>query len=166
MATLNLIKGQTRQLDLLRLLQDGKDPRFGFLMFTHGLIADVDIESERFRWAGIARNTMSGVQRLVSLRRYDIKFWYLPANEHVGVVQQQQEQQQPHVERPEQVIDQQPTAEHDCPHHAAPSEHHVSPGDVHVHPSTGNIEALQEAFPPTSTLPEDPRAAGWKVLLP
>lgn len=83
LAVLNIIKGHTKQLDVIRLIQEGSDPRFGFLMFTHGIIADTDMESEKYRWAGIARNSIGGLQRICWLRRYNVSFWYKPVPEEV-----------------------------------------------------------------------------------
>eukprot|EP00043_Microstomoeca_roanoka_P004362 m.49181 g.49181 ORF g.49181 m.49181 type:complete len:493 (+) comp12454_c1_seq1:83-1561(+) len=80
-AAFNVIKGNVAPLDLIRLEQEGIDPFFGFLQTHIGLLADVDIESERFRWAGPARFTMSGLQRILALRKYSTKVWYLPAHQ-------------------------------------------------------------------------------------
>jgi diacylglycerol kinase family enzyme len=66
-ATLNLLKGQPRPLDLMSVRQEGEPLVWSFLLFMWGLIADIDIESEKYRWAGDARFTLSGVGTLCSL---------------------------------------------------------------------------------------------------
>eukprot|EP00039_Didymoeca_costata_P027604 m.18786 g.18786 ORF g.18786 m.18786 type:complete len:567 (-) comp6400_c0_seq1:150-1850(-) len=78
-ATHNLIKGIPRGLDILSIRQQGlKQPLYAHLLFCWGLIADVDIESEKYRWAGEARFTFSGLGRIMSLRKYNGRVTYLP----------------------------------------------------------------------------------------
>ena len=77
-ATLCVIKGHHIPLDLMSARQEGRDIAWSFLMFAWGLVADIDIESERFRWAGDARFTLSGVTRLFNLRAYRARLDYLP----------------------------------------------------------------------------------------
>ena len=84
-AVFNIIKNHTSKLDLFRVWQDGVAvPRIGFLLVHHGLVADIDIESERYRWAGSARFTFSGLQRILNLRKYPLKMWYLPPGASPG----------------------------------------------------------------------------------
>jgi sphingosine kinase len=84
-AVFNIIKAHTSKLDLFRVWQDGVViPRIGFLLVHHGLIADIDIESEKYRWAGSARFTFSGLQRILNLRKYPVKMWYLPPDASPG----------------------------------------------------------------------------------
>ena len=47
-----------------------------FLTFTYGLIAEVDIESERIHWMGHARFDVWAVVRVLFLRKYPIKLSY------------------------------------------------------------------------------------------
>jgi len=65
---------------------------YGFLSVTWGLLSDVDIESERFRFLGPLRFTVGAIQRIVSLRHYRGTLHYLPAaekllNSEVGIEQ-------------------------------------------------------------------------------
>lgn len=53
-ATYTVIKGHKRQLDVATVVQ-GHARFFSVLMLTWGLIADVDIESEKYRWMGSMR---------------------------------------------------------------------------------------------------------------
>jgi len=48
------------------------------LSVTYAFIADVDHESERFRWAGGTRFVFSAVARLLNLRHYRIRLSFLP----------------------------------------------------------------------------------------
>lgn len=79
-AVLNVVKGHTKPLDIISCFQAGQNVRYGFLGVYWGLIADVDIESERFRWAGAARFPAAFVARVLNLRAYKGKLSYLPAN--------------------------------------------------------------------------------------
>eukprot|EP00049_Salpingoeca_infusionum_P012223 m.221186 g.221186 ORF g.221186 m.221186 type:complete len:274 (-) comp15127_c0_seq1:454-1275(-) len=79
-SALHVIKGSTTGLDILRIVQPGCDPIFSFLSINYGFIADVDTESEVYRWAGPARLTMYGIQRMLKLRKYGVKVWYLPSH--------------------------------------------------------------------------------------
>jgi len=52
---------------------------FSFLSLAWGFVADVDIESEKYRHVGAARFTVGTLVRLASLRTYKGKLAYLPA---------------------------------------------------------------------------------------
>lgn len=58
---------------------------YSFLSIGWGLISDIDIESERFRAIGGQRFTVWSVARLLDLRTYKGKIWYLPAGENVQI---------------------------------------------------------------------------------
>eukprot|EP01147_Barroeca_monosierra_P011138 gene11138-3198_t len=77
-ATFAVIKGHTRALDLFRVEQPDSEPLYSFLQVSAGVLADTDIESERFRWAGPARFTISGLHRILALRKYNFKIWFFP----------------------------------------------------------------------------------------
>jgi diacylglycerol kinase family enzyme len=53
-ATISIIRGRTRSLDVATISQ-GTTKFFSVLMLAWGLVADIDIESEKFRWMGSAR---------------------------------------------------------------------------------------------------------------
>uniref|UniRef100_A0A804QXV4 DAGKc domain-containing protein n=1 Tax=Zea mays TaxID=4577 RepID=A0A804QXV4_MAIZE len=53
-AVFAIIRGHKRALDVTSVVQ-GKARFFSVLMLTWGLVADVDIESEKYRWMGSAR---------------------------------------------------------------------------------------------------------------
>eukprot|EP00048_Salpingoeca_helianthica_P011411 m.164580 g.164580 ORF g.164580 m.164580 type:complete len:541 (+) comp15225_c0_seq3:2695-4317(+) len=77
-ATLAVVKGHTMTLDLMGVRQGGRAPYYAFLLVMWGLVADIDIESEKYRWAGAARFTMSGIGRILNLRKYSGRLSYKP----------------------------------------------------------------------------------------
>jgi sphingosine kinase len=56
--------------------------RFGHMGLMWGLIADVDIESDRIRWAGSARFTLWALLRVFLLRKYRAKLSFVAADDH------------------------------------------------------------------------------------
>ncbi|EPS68311.1 d-erythro-sphingosine kinase, partial [Genlisea aurea] len=77
-ATLCIIRGHKRSLDIATVAQ-GETKFFSMLMMAWGLVADIDIESERYRWMGGIRFDFYGLQRILSLRRYDGSILFVPA---------------------------------------------------------------------------------------
>ncbi|XP_009794880.1 sphingosine kinase 1 [Nicotiana tabacum] len=84
-ATLAIIRGHTRSLDVATVSQ-GQKRFFSVLMLAWGLVADIDIESEKYRWMGSARMDFYAIQRIFCLRRYHgcIKFLAAPGYENFG----------------------------------------------------------------------------------
>ncbi|KAI3740760.1 hypothetical protein L2E82_31233 [Cichorium intybus] len=84
-AMLAAIRGHKRSLDVATIWQ-GETKFFSVLMLAWGLIADVDIESEQYRWMGSARMDFYGLQRILRLRKYNgcISFVPAPGFEDVG----------------------------------------------------------------------------------
>lgn len=76
-----LCKGLVSHLDLTSVCMASNQRLFSFLSLAWGFVADVDIESEKYRHVGSARFTMGTFVRLVSLRVYKGKLSYLPAEE-------------------------------------------------------------------------------------
>ncbi|KAL4562059.1 hypothetical protein LXL04_034249 [Taraxacum kok-saghyz] len=84
-AMLTAIRGHKRCLDVATIWQ--KETKFfSVLMLAWGLVADVDIESEQYRWMGSARMDFYGLQRILRLRKYNgcISFVPGPGFEDVG----------------------------------------------------------------------------------
>ncbi|KAJ2888012.1 hypothetical protein IWW38_005019, partial [Coemansia aciculifera] len=100
-AAVAVVKAQSRPLDIMSATLANGSTEHCFLSMTWGLVADIDIESERMRWAGPARLDLYGTIRLMNLRYYGGRLHYLPAidcessNDESGVdeIQQQEEQQ-------------------------------------------------------------------------
>ncbi|KAM0012139.1 putative sphingosine kinase [Helianthus debilis subsp. tardiflorus] len=77
-AMLAVIQGHKRSLDVATIWQ-GQSRFFSVLMLAWGLIADIDIESEQYRWMGSARMDLYGLQRILSLRKYNGCISFVPA---------------------------------------------------------------------------------------
>ncbi|XP_047938715.1 sphingosine kinase 1-like isoform X2 [Salvia hispanica] len=67
-AALFIIRGHKCSLDIATISQ-GETRFFSMLMLAWGLVADIDIESEKYRWMGSARLDFYGLQRIFGLRR-------------------------------------------------------------------------------------------------
>ncbi|CAN6219241.1 unnamed protein product [Urochloa humidicola] len=77
-AVFAIIRGHKRALDVTSVVQ-GKTTFFSVLMLTWGLVADVDIESEKYRWMGSARLEFYFLLRVMNLRRYNGRVLFVPA---------------------------------------------------------------------------------------
>ncbi|NXC43602.1 SPHK1 kinase, partial [Penelope pileata] len=73
-----LCKGLHTQMDLVSLSTASGKRFFSFLGFGWGFIADVDIDSEKYRRLGNARFTLGTLQCLARLRVYQGRLSYLP----------------------------------------------------------------------------------------
>ncbi|XP_072239981.1 sphingosine kinase 1-like [Leuresthes tenuis] len=74
-----LCKGIVSRMDLVSIHFLSSPRLFSFLSLAWGFVADVDIESEKYRHVGAARFTVGTLVRLASLRTYKGKLAYLPA---------------------------------------------------------------------------------------
>lgn len=66
-------------MDLVSIHLSSSPRLFSFLSLAWGFVADVDIESEKYRHVGAARFTVGTLVRLASLRVYKGRLAYLPA---------------------------------------------------------------------------------------
>ncbi|KAK8953691.1 Sphingosine kinase 2 [Platanthera guangdongensis] len=80
-ATFAVIRGHKRALDVTTVLQ-GKTMFFSILMLSWGLIADIDIESEKYRWMGHTRLYFYCFLRVMKLRKYHGNIEFVPAPGH------------------------------------------------------------------------------------
>ncbi|XP_042341139.1 sphingosine kinase 1-like [Plectropomus leopardus] len=76
-----LCQGLVARMDLVSIHLSSGPRLFSFLSLAWGFVADVDIESEKYRHVGAARFTVGTLVRLASLRVYKGKLAYLPATE-------------------------------------------------------------------------------------
>ncbi|XP_077413020.1 sphingosine kinase 1-like isoform X2 [Vanacampus margaritifer] len=76
-----LCKGLVGSLDLVSIHLASKQRVFSFLSLAWGFVADVDIESEKYRHVGAIRFLMGTLVRLASLRVYQGRLAYLPVKE-------------------------------------------------------------------------------------
>ncbi|KAJ3238229.1 hypothetical protein HDU81_008211 [Chytriomyces hyalinus] len=68
---LSIIKGTTKPMDLISVsLHDSKQVVYSHLNMAFAYLADLDIESDRFRWMGREKVTFSALLRLLNLRKY------------------------------------------------------------------------------------------------
>ncbi|CAB1344908.1 unnamed protein product, partial [Coregonus sp. 'balchen'] len=83
-----LCKGLVSRMDLasVHLGSSPSSPTrlFSFLSLAWGFVADVDVESEKYRHVGAARFTMGTLVRLASLRVYKGRLAYLPVDKVDG----------------------------------------------------------------------------------
>ena len=90
-ALLNVVRGRTKSFDLFYVESTQMKPRIGFLSLCYGMVADVDIESERLRYMGEARYTIYALQRIANLRTYRARLWYLPASDYSELVRESEQ---------------------------------------------------------------------------
>ncbi|XP_026181015.1 sphingosine kinase 1 [Mastacembelus armatus] len=76
-----LCKGLVVSLDLVSIHLASQQRLFSFLSLAWGFVADVDIESEKYRHVGAIRFLMGTLVRLASLRVYQGRLAYLPVKE-------------------------------------------------------------------------------------
>ncbi|TVU34874.1 hypothetical protein EJB05_16729, partial [Eragrostis curvula] len=77
-AVFAIIRGRRQPLDVCTILQ-GETKFFSVLLMTWGLVADIDIESEKYRWMGSARFDFYAVLRIMNLRKYCGSICFVPA---------------------------------------------------------------------------------------
>ncbi len=78
---MNCIKGTDSAADAFVSLTSDGERRLGFLSVGFGIIADVDVESERLRYVGELRFTLWALRRIGKLRRYRARLSYLPVED-------------------------------------------------------------------------------------
>lgn len=77
-ATYALAKGVAQELDLASVVNGKEEVMYSFLSFEWAFMADVDIDSERYRMFGGMRFTMSAIAKLLSKHKnYTGKVRYL-----------------------------------------------------------------------------------------
>ncbi|KAG0005318.1 Sphingosine kinase 1, partial [Modicella reniformis] len=76
-ATLAVIRGGTSKLDIFSLSQLDRPRVYSMLLFSWGMMADADIESDKYRWLGPLRFEIAGFIRMIRLRRYPGKVYIL-----------------------------------------------------------------------------------------
>ncbi|XP_071796923.1 sphingosine kinase 1-like [Asterias amurensis] len=72
-----ICKGGVQPIDVVTIVTPIRRI-YSFLAITWGIIADIDIESERFRWMGKPRFTVGVVIRILNMRRYRGSISFLP----------------------------------------------------------------------------------------
>ncbi|KAJ4782600.1 Sphingosine kinase 1 [Rhynchospora pubera] len=77
-ATFAIVRGCKCPLDVASVVQ-GDKVLFSVLLLCWGLVADINIESEKYRWMGSARFEIYSLLRIFGLRKYDGKIQFVPA---------------------------------------------------------------------------------------
>ncbi|KAF9184528.1 hypothetical protein BGZ50_003629, partial [Haplosporangium sp. Z 11] len=77
-ATLAVIRGMAAKFDVFSLSQRDRPRLYSMLSFSWGMMADADIESDKYRWLGALRFEIAGFIRMIRLRRYAGKVYVLP----------------------------------------------------------------------------------------
>ena len=83
-ATYVLLKHQILPLDFVAVEMQNGRKLWSFLSVTWGLMADVDIESEKYRFMGPARLTLGTIIRTVNLRKYRGRLSFMPVEPYHG----------------------------------------------------------------------------------
>lgn len=81
-STLNLVTGRKQAMDLVRV-QTATQTIYSFLSVGWGIMADIDIESEKLRAIGGARFTVWAAARVIGLRSYRGRVSFLPVEDYV-----------------------------------------------------------------------------------
>ncbi|KAJ3322561.1 hypothetical protein HDV06_002938 [Boothiomyces sp. JEL0866] len=76
LATLAILKGKTCKFDVMAVIQNNKIT-YSHLSLTWGFVADVDIESEKWRAIGNLRTFLMALIRIVDFRHYKGKLYML-----------------------------------------------------------------------------------------
>lgn len=80
LAALAIIKGKTAKMDVLSIIQNNT-VTYSHLSVFWTLVADVDIESEKFRMIGALRMVLMVIIRLINFRSYHGKLYLLTAEQ-------------------------------------------------------------------------------------
>eukprot|EP01097_Dermamoeba_algensis_P009453 TRINITY_DN6641_c0_g1_i1.p1 TRINITY_DN6641_c0_g1~~TRINITY_DN6641_c0_g1_i1.p1 ORF type:complete len:451 (-),score=117.56 TRINITY_DN6641_c0_g1_i1:36-1388(-) len=85
---ITVIKRKTKPLDVWSVLLEPydkemtqSDVKYSFLSLTWGIVADIDIESDKLRWLGSLRFIVSGLLRIFFLKKYRGHLSYLSEEE-------------------------------------------------------------------------------------
>ena len=78
-----VLRGEIAPIDLATVQSQDKT-HYCFLSLTWGLTADVDINSENYRFMGNSRFAVSFLSRLVSYPKYRARLYYLPVDDSIS----------------------------------------------------------------------------------
>ena len=74
-----VLTGQKWPLDIVKAQTSKAETNYSFLAIVYGIVADVDIESEKYRYMGDFRFTVLAVKKIMEKQLFSGKLWYLPA---------------------------------------------------------------------------------------
>ncbi|CAH1179632.1 unnamed protein product [Phaedon cochleariae] len=87
-SALAAVRSNYAPMDLVRV-ETTSQIMFSFLSVGWGLLSDIDIESERLRMLGGQRFTIWSLARLIGLRSYSGKVWYLSSEDPLNAPKEQ-----------------------------------------------------------------------------
>jgi len=87
-ASFLICKGAALPIDLSTYQTVSRSYR-GFLTYSYGFVADCDLESECLHFLGPLRIDIWAVWRILALRRYGVRFSYLPSSQQTSITQGQ-----------------------------------------------------------------------------
>jgi len=79
---LNIIKGNEMLFDIIRISQ-GEKVFFGHLSLCWGVMADTDIQSDKYRIIGRYKYYLAGTFRIINVKKYHGHLYYLPEDSDV-----------------------------------------------------------------------------------
>lgn len=82
-----VITGEEWPLDIIKAQTAKPEPHYSFLSIVFGIVADVDIESEKYRYMGDVRFSVMSVIKIMERKTFSGKFSYLPAEDNDGCTQ-------------------------------------------------------------------------------
>lgn len=75
-----VLTGQEWPLDIVKAQTSKAETNYSFLAIVYGIVADVDIESEKYRYMGDFRFTVLALKKIMEKKVFSGKLWYLPAD--------------------------------------------------------------------------------------
>ena len=80
-----VLTGDKCPLDIIKAQTSNLEPCYSFLSIAYGIGADVDIESEKYRFMGDFRFNFMGLKKILQKQIFSGKLWYLPSDDNVCV---------------------------------------------------------------------------------
>ncbi|XP_028395573.1 sphingosine kinase 2-like [Dendronephthya gigantea] len=80
-----ILTGVKCPLDIIKTQTSNPQPCYSFLAIAYGIGADVDIESEKYRFMGEYRFNFMGLKKIFQKQIFSGKLWYLPIGDNVCV---------------------------------------------------------------------------------
>ena len=76
-----VLTGEEWPLDIVKSQTPKPEPHYSFLSIVFGIVADVDIESERFRYMGDIRFSIMAMMKIIVKNTFSGKLCYLPVED-------------------------------------------------------------------------------------
>jgi diacylglycerol kinase family enzyme len=76
-----VLTGEEWPLDIIKSQTPKPEPQYSFLSIVFGIVADVDIESEKFRYMGDIRFSIMAMMKIIVKNTFSGKLCYLPVED-------------------------------------------------------------------------------------